>query len=147
MAPNDDKPVEDLTKEEIADAIMTDLKHPTIPANTLEESAEELKAMGVRDINDVDMNGAMAEAMKNIQIQKTLSDITRGSQDKRSPKDYLEHHVKFLAQISEGKDEKAIAEGLTLEHAKAVLKTTAKMEGLDDDVIKKHLKTIKKKYR
>jgi hypothetical protein len=140
---SDDKPIEDLTAEEIGEALTTTLQEP---ANSLEESAEELKAMGVRDINDIDVSAAMAEAMKNVQIQKTLADITRGSEDKKSPKDYLEHHIKFLARISEGKDEKGIAESLTLEHAKAVLKTTAKME-LPDEVIKKHLKTLKKKYR
>lgn len=142
--PIDDKPIEDLTKEEIIEAISTT---PQEPANSLEESAEELKALGIRDINDVDVSKAMGEAMKNVQIQKTLSDITRGSKDKKSPKDYLEHHIKFLAHISPGKDEKAIAESLTVEHAQAVLKTTAKMDDLPVEVIKKHLKTLKKKYK
>ena len=140
---SDDKPIEDLTAEEIGEALVTP---PQEPVNTLEESVEELKAMGIRDINEINVQEAIGEAMKNIQIQKTLSDITRGSKDKKSPKEYLEHHIKFLARISEGKDEKTIANSLTLEHAKAVLKTTAKME-LDDSVIKKHLKTIKKKYK
>lgn len=142
--PIEDKPLEELTKEEILEAVTTK-KQDSI--NHLEESTEELRAMGIRDISEVDVTNVMKEAMKNVQIQKTLSDITRKSKDKRSPKDYLEHHIKFLARISPGKDEKTIAEGLTVEHAQAVLKTTAKMDDLPVEVIKKHLKTLKKKYR
>jgi len=140
---SDDKPIEDLTKEEIGEALATPSQ---TQINHLEESSEELKAMGIRDIKDAPTEAAIAEAMKNIQIQKTLSDITRGSKDKRSPKDYLEHHIKFLASISPGKTLAQIADGLTVEHAQAVLKTTAKIDELPDDVIKKHLKTLRKKY-
>ena len=140
---SDDKPVEDLTAEEIGEALITT---PQPQIDHLEESAEELRAMGIRDIKDAPQAEAIAEAMKNIQIQKTLSDITRGTEDKRSPKEYLEHHIKFLTSISPGKTESQVAAGMTLEHAQAVLKTTAKMDNVPEAVIKKHLKTLKKKY-
>lgn len=139
---SDDKQIDELSASELNEALLTPLQEPV---NSLDESIEELKAMGIRDINDVNVSAAIGEAMKNIQIQKTLSDITRGSRDKRSPKDYLENHIKFLEKVTEGKDFKHILNSMTIEHAKYVLKITAKMD-LPDEVIKKHLKTLKKKY-
>lgn len=139
---NIDKPIEDLTEDEIKEALMEPLQ-PAV--NTLEESSAELKAMGFRDISDADEAKILNEAMKNVQIQRTLSDIHRGTIDKKSPKDYLEHHVEFLSKISPGKTKSQIVEKITLEHAAAILKTTAKME-IPEPLLKKHLKWLKKKY-
>ena len=133
--------LEDLSKEEIVEALN---EAPARPANNLEESADELKAMGIRDISDADDRAAMEEAMKNVQITKVLQG--RGGNDKKSIKDYLEQHVKFLESVSPGKTLSFIVTNLTVEHAQAVLKTTAKIENIPEDVIKKHLKTLKKKY-
>jgi len=133
--------LEDLSKEEIVEALN---EAPARPANNLEESADELKAMGIRDISDADDRAAMEEAMKNVQITKVLQG--RGTSDKKSIKDYLEHHAKFLHSVSPGKTLSFIVTNLTVEHAQAVLKTTAKIENIPEDVIKKHLKTLKKKY-
>ena len=139
----DDKPVEELTRDEIVEAINTPLQPPV---NNIEESAEELKAMGIRDISDADEQDAMNEALKNVQLTKVLEDSARGQKDKKSIKDYLEHHSKFLESISPGKDLKFIVGNMTIEHARAVLKTTAKMDNIPEAVLKKHLKTLKKKY-
>jgi hypothetical protein len=134
--------LEGLTSLEIAEA----LHEPLQPAvNSIEESAKELKAMGFRDISEYDQDEAMKEAMKNIQIQRTLSDIQRGTSDKRSAREYLEQHLDFLCRISPGKTKSDIISKMTVDHAAAVLKTTAKME-IPELVLKKHLKTLKKKY-
>lgn len=135
------------SKEELIESL-TDvdaLAEQIIPANTLEESAEELKAMGFRDISDADEAAIMNEAMKNVQVQRTLSDLTRGTTDKKSARDYLEHHLDFLCRISPGKTKADIVKSLSYEHAAAILKTTAKME-IPEALLKKHLKNIKKKY-
>lgn len=139
----EDKPIEELTKVEIADAVVEPLQ-PAV--NSLDESAEELKSMGFRDIDDIDEKEAMQEAMKNVQIQRTLNDIKRNSSDKKSPKDYLEQHALFLSNISNGKTKKDIIQSMTLEHAAAALKTMAKME-IPEPLLKKHLKNLKKKYK
>jgi hypothetical protein len=142
----EDKPLEELTPDEIVEAMVEPLQ-PAV--NTLEENSEELKAMGIRDINEltnIDEANAMKEAMKNIQIQKTLQDYHRGSTDKKSPRVYLEHHIDFLTKVSTGKTKADIVNGMTVEHAIAALKTTAKME-LPEAVVKKHLKILKKKYK
>jgi len=131
-----------MSHEDIVDALLTT---PQPAANSLQESAEELKAMGFRDISEFDEKGFMAEAMKNIQIQKMLKDVGRGTSDRRSPREYLEQHIEFLTRISPGKTKKDIVSKLTLEHAREILKITAKME-LPDAVIKKHLRTFNKKY-
>ena len=133
---------EDLTSADIVEAMMEPAQQP---ANSLEESATELKAMGIRDISDADEKGAMEEAMKNIQITKVLEDSRNARAPKKSIKEHLEHHAKFLLSVSPGKTLGFIVEHMTVEHAKAVLKTTAKTE-VDDAVIKKHLKTLRKKY-
>ena len=109
------------------------------------KTIEDLKAMGIRDINDVNIAEAMGEAMKNIQIQRTLHDIERHSTDKRSPRDYLEHHVDFLVRVSPGKTKADIINKMTVEHAMDALKITAKMD-IPEAVVKKHLKVLKKKY-
>lgn len=140
----EDKPLEELTKEEVREALLT----PVQPAvNSLDESAEELKAMGFRDISDADgvEKEIMDEAFKNVQIQRTLDDIKRGSVDKRGAKDYLEHHIEFLTKISTGKTKADIVKNMTVEHAQAALKISAKME-IDEPLLKKHLKNLKKKY-
>ncbi len=138
-----DKPIEDLTKKEIFDALNS---NPIITANSLDESIDELKAMGIRDINSVDMPHAISEAMKNnVQIQKTLQDITRHSTDKKSIRDYLEHHIDFLASIS-NKSKAYIVNSMSVEHAIDALKITAKMDNVPVEIIKKHLKTLRKKF-
>jgi hypothetical protein len=139
---NKEELIESLTSVEIADAL---IEQPQPSANNLEESSEELKAMGFREITDVDQAKIMNEALKNVQIQRTLNDLQRGSHDKKSARDYLEHHIDFLCRISPGKTKVDIAKSLTYEHAVAILKTTAKME-IPEALLKKHLKTIKKKY-
>jgi len=139
----DDKPVEELTRDEIVEAINTPLQPPV---NNIEESAEELKAMGIRDISDADEQDAMNEALKNVQLTKVLEDSARGQKDKKSIKDYLESHAKFLLSVSPGKTLGFIVQNITIEHARAVLKTTAKMDNIPEAVLKKHLKTLKKKY-
>ena len=131
-----------LTKADIAEAL---LEPPQPAANSIDESAAELRAMGFRDISEYDQSEIMAEAMKNIQIQRSLDDYQRGSHDKRSARDYLESHLDFLCRISPGKTKAMIAEKMTLEHAAAILKTTAKME-IPMPLLKKHLKAVKKKY-
>ena len=118
---------------------------PAESANTLDETIEDLKAMGIRDINDVNIAEAMGEAMKNIQIQRTLHDIERHSTDKRSPRDYLEHHIDFLVRVSPGKTKADIINKMTVEHAMDALKITAKMD-IPEAVVKKHLKNLRKKY-
>ena len=135
----------EMSKVEIIESINESLQQP---AMGIDETVEELKAMGIRDISEAQMGDIMAEAMKNVQIQRTLADITRGSHDRKSAIDYLEHHIKFLVSLSPGKTERDIAKMIVgdLEHAKAILKTTAKME-VADDVLKKHLKTIRKKFK
>lgn len=139
----EDKPIEDLTKEEITEALLTE-EQP--PVNSLKENAKELKAMGIRDISEVDEKEAMQQAMKNIQIQRTLNDMKRKSVDNRSPRDYLEQHIEFLVKISpKKKRKKDIAQNMTMEHAAAVLKLSAKMD-LPEKLLKKHLKNLKKKY-
>ena len=139
---NIDTNIDSLSKEEIIEALET---LPAESANTLDETIEDLKAMGIRDINDVNIAEAMGEAMKNIQIQRTLHDIERHSTDKRSPRDYLEHHVDFLVRVSPGKTKADIINKMTLEHAMDALKITAKMD-IPEAVVKKHLKVLKKKY-
>ena len=135
------------TKKELIHTL-TDVgldESPQPAVNNLLESAEELKAMGFRDIKNVDEAAIINEAMKNIQIQRTLNDINRQSFDKRSAKDYLENHIEFLYRVSTNKSKKDIADKITLEHASAILKTTAKME-VPEQLLKKHLKNLKKKY-
>jgi len=139
----EDKNLEELSENEIVDALITPIQPP---ANSLEESGDELRAMGFRDISEADDKQVMEEAMKNIQITKLLSDASRGTKDKKSIKDYLEQHIKFLESVSPGKSLTDIIEKITVEHAKAILKTTAKQSDVPDAVIKKHLKTLKKKY-
>lgn len=131
-----------LTSTDIVEAL---IEPPQPAANSLQESAEELKAMGFRDISEFNQQEIMDEAMKNIQIQRTLSDIQRGTTDKKSARDYLEQHLDFLCRISPGKTKSMIAEKMTLEHAEAILKTTAKME-IPQPLLKKHLKALKKKH-
>lgn len=138
-----DKPIDELTAAEVIEALNS---NPITSANSLEESVEELKAMGIRDINSVDVPKAMSEALKNnVQVQKTLQDITRNSTDKRSIREYLEHHIEFLASIS-NKSKKDIVNLMTLDQAQAALKITAKMNDVPDEIIKKHLKTLRKKF-
>ncbi len=139
---NIDTNIDSLSKEEIIEALET---LPAESANTLDETIEDLKAMGIRDINDVNIAEAMGEAMKNIQIQRTLHDIERHSIDKRSPRDYLEHHIDFLVRVSPGKTKADIINKMTVEHAMDALKITAKMD-IPEAVVKKHLKVLKKKY-
>ena len=139
---NIDTNIDSLSKEEIIEALET---LPAESANTLDETIEDLKAMGIRDINDVNIAEAMGEAMKNIQIQRTLHDIERHSIDKRSPRDYLEHHIDFLVRVSPGKTKADIINKMTVEHAIDALKITAKMD-IPEAVVKKHLKVLKKKY-
>lgn len=139
---NIDTNIDSLSKEEIIEALET---MPAESANTLDETIEDLKAMGIRDINDVNIAEAMGEAMKNIQIQRTLHDIERHSIDKRSPRDYLEHHIDFLVRVSPGKTKADIINKMTVEHAMDALKITAKMD-IPEAVVKKHLKVLKKKY-
>ncbi len=134
--------LEGLTATDIAEALIEPLQ-PSV--NSLEESAEELRAMGFRDITEYDQQTIMDEAMKNIQIQRTLSDIQRGTTDKKSARDYLEQHLDFLCRISPGKTKADIAQKMTFEHAEAILKTTAKME-IPAPLLKKHLKALKKKH-
>ena len=138
-----DKPIEDLTQAEIIEALNTSVQKPI---NTLDETIDDLKAMGIRDISSANDKKIMSEALKNIQIQKTLNDISRGSKDNKSPREYIEHHANFLAQISNGKTVKQILDTMTVEHVNAALKITAKMDELPEAVIKKHLRTLKKKY-
>ena len=121
------------------------ITNPQPPANSLKESREELLAMGFPDISKYDEKEHMDKAMQNVQIQKTLQDLQRMSQDKRSPREYLEHHMEFLIRISPGRTKKDIIKSMTVAHATAALKTTAKIT-LPEAVIKKHLKTLKKKY-
>ena len=139
---NIDTNIDSLSKEEIIEVLET---LPAESANTLDETIEDLKAMGIRDINDVNIAAAMGEAMKNIQIQRTLHDIERHSIDKRSPRDYLEHHIDFLVRVSPGKTKADIINKMTVEHAMDALKITAKMD-IPEAVVKKHLKVLKKKY-
>ena len=139
---NIDTNIDSLSKEEIIEALET---LPAESANTLDETIEDLKAMGIRDINDVNIAEAMGEAMKNIQIQRTLHDIERHSIDKRSPRDYLEHHIDFLVRVSPGKTKADIINKMTVEHAMDALKITAKMD-IPEAVVKKHLKNLRKKY-
>ena len=139
-----DKPIEDLTETEILEALV---ETPQPPVNTLEETAEELKAMGIRDISEADdlQREALKEAIKNIQFQRSLQDYERGSVDKKTPKDYLLQHVEFLVRISPGKTKEEIIQNMNVEHAQAALKITAKMD-LPEPLVKKHLKWLKKKY-
>ena len=141
----EDKPIEELTKEEITEAMLTS-NQPSI--HEISESGSELKAMGVRDIKELEASEqeAMKEAMKNIQIQRTLDDYRRGSIDKKSIKEYLEDHITFLTRISPGKQKSDIAKNLTYEHASAILKITAKMTDIPEKLLKKHIKQIKRKY-
>lgn len=132
----------DMTQTDIMEALLTT---PQPPANSLEESAEELRAMGFPDISQYDEKEHMEKAMQNVQIQKTLRDLTRGSTDKRSPRTYLEQHIDFLVGISPGKTKKDVVKGMSLDHAITILKVNAKMT-LPDAVVKKHLKILKKKY-
>lgn len=134
----------DLNKGEIVSALIEETE--LIPANSVEESAEELKSLGIRDISEANMQSIMDEAMKNVQIQRTLEDISRGSSDKRSIKTYIEHHISFLERVSSGKTKKDIIEKLTVEHVQAILKTTAKKDNVPEAIIKKHLKTLRKKF-
>jgi len=134
---------EDLSTEDIVSAMMEPVQQP---ANSLEESAAELKAMGFRDISQADDKGAMAEAMKNVQITKVLEDAHNANQPKMTIKEHLEHHIKFLLSVSPGRTIGFIAENMTVAHAQAVLVTTAKMNDVPEAVIKKHLKTLRKKY-
>lgn len=131
----------DMSHEDIVDALLTTPQ----PSAISMESGEELKAMGFRDISEFDEKAAMQEAMKNVQIQRMLKDLTRGTADKRSPREYLEAHLNFLTHISPGKTKKDIISKMTWDHARDMLKITAKME-LPEAVIKKHLRILKKKY-
>lgn len=139
----DNTTLENLTTAEIIEALNEPLQES---ANSLDMSIDELKALGVRDISNVDIKATMDEALKNIQVQRTLQDLTRESKDKKSIRDYLEHHIKFLQSISPGKTLAFIVNNMTVEHASAVLTTTAKMTNVDDKIIRKHLKILKKKY-
>lgn len=134
---------EDLTSADIVEAMTEPAQQP---ANSLEESSAELKAMGIRDIADANDQGAMEEAMKNVQITKVLEDSRNARAPKKSIKEHLEHHAKFLVSVSPGKTLGFVVGNMTVEHAQAVLKTTAKMDNVPEAVIKKHLKTLRKKY-
>jgi len=142
----EDKPIGDLTKEEIIEALTS---NPQPAVNEITESVDELKAMGIRDISeagDIEKK-IMNEALKNIQIQKTLNDIGRGSTDRRPLIEYLENHINFLVKISDGRSKKEVIAGLTFEHAKSILKISAKVTDVPDALIKKHLKQLKRKYK
>lgn len=139
---NEEIDLSKLSKTEIVEAILEPKQQP---ANSLEESADELRAMGIPDISDADDKQAMAEAMKNIQITKVLDDARNANAPKKSVKDVLENHAKFLLSVSPGKTINEIVQSITVDHAYAVLKTTEKRE-VDTAVLKKHLKTLKKKY-
>lgn len=141
-----DKPLEELTKEEIQEAM---LLPDQPPVHTIKESIEELKAMGIRDINDIEdaEKNVIQEALKSIQFQKTLLDFSRNSTDKKSIKEYLENHVDFLVNISPGKTKYDIISHMTLDHAKTILKISAKMTDVPEKLIKKHLAELKKKYK
>jgi len=134
---------EDLTTSDIVEAMM---ETPQPPANALEELAEELKAMGIPVISKADDKQAMERAMKDVQITRVLEDARGARTPKKSIKEYLEHHIKFLLSVSPGKTIKFIVDNMTIEHAQAVLKTTAKMNDVPEAIIKKHLKTLRKKY-
>lgn len=134
--------LEDLSKEEMVEAMTEPAQQP---ANSLEESSAELKAMGFPDISEINDKDVMNEALKNIQITKVLEDF-KNPKNNISIRDFLDKHLRFLESISSGKSIKDLVETMTLEHAKAVIKTSLKIEG-DDDLIKKHLKTLRKKYR
>lgn len=135
------KPVEDFTQSEIIEALNT----PIQPNVLSPDEIDELKKSGVRDISEIDMAQLMAEATKTVQVQRTLQDIQRASRDKKSPREYLEQHIEFLASIS-NKSKAQIVETMTVDHAIAALKTTAKMNDVPELVIKKHLKMLRKKY-
>lgn len=141
----DDKPLEELTPDEIKEALLTP-KQPSV--NNLVDNSDELRAMGIRDISLADdaEQEVMKNAMQNIQIQRSLSDLTRGSNDNRSPRDYLENHLGFLVKISPGKTKQDIVASMTLDHVISILKTSAKMD-ISEALAKKHLKNIKKKYK
>jgi len=138
----DDKKIEDLNKEEIMEAITTPLQKPV---NNLDESADELRAMGFPDISEADDKHAMDEALKNIQITKVLDDLNQPKVD-ISIRDFLEKHLRFLESVSPNKSMSDLINTMTIEHAQAALKVTLKTTAAEA-VIKKHLKTLRKKYR
>ena len=135
--------VENITKTDIIEALS---QQPTQPILKLDETIEDLKKMGIRDINEIDNKQIMDEILKNTQITKTLEDISRNSKDSKSIREYLEDHIKFLQSISPNKSFGDIIRKIDIEHAKAILKTTDKQD-VADNIIKKHLKTLRKKYK
>ena len=133
--------LENITKEDIVETLTTMQQHSTISSDEI----EELKNAGLRDINAVDVSKVIGELTNQIQITEVLEDHLNQYKDKKSPRDILEKHIKFLKSVSIDKTEKEIVDQLDLEHAKAILKTTSKID-LPDNVIKKHLRMLKKKY-
>jgi len=133
---------EDLTTEDIVTAMMEPVQKPALDTSDL----AMLKQAGLRDISELSTDNTMAEIAKSVQITQVLEDYSNSKTPKKSIKEHLEHHAKFLLSVSPGKDLAFIVGNMTVEHARAVLKTTAKMDDVPEAVIKKHLKTLKKKY-
>lgn len=140
----------EISKSEIIEALLEgELENTshTPTANSLTENGIELRELGFRDISEADEIQAeiIKNAMTNIQIQRTLEDLKRGTKDSRSTYDYLDQHVDFLVSISPGKTKKEIVERMTLDHAASVMKITAKAD-IPEKLLKKHLSHLKKKY-
>lgn len=133
---------EDLTTEDIVSAMMEPVQQPALDASDI----EMMKKAGLRDISALNNNEMLSEIAKSVQITQVLEDAHNASHPKMTIKEHLEHHAKFLVSVSPGKDLAFIVVNMTVEHAKAVLKTTAKMDDVPEAVIKKHLKTLRKKY-
>jgi len=136
--------LEEITVQDLLDA---DLEKKSPSANMLTENGLELRELGFRDISEADQLQAeiISEAMKSIQVQRTLEDLKRGSSYKRSTYDYLEQHADFLVNISPGKTKKEIISHMTIEHAASIMKITAKAD-VPEKLLKKHLSHLKKKY-
>jgi hypothetical protein len=133
---------EDLTTEDIVSAMMEPPQKPALDVNDI----EMLKQAGLRDISELDDGDTMTEIAKSVQITQVLEDYNSSKTPKKSIKEYLDQHLKFLLSVSPGKDLGFIVNNMTVEHAQAILKTSAKMNNVPEAVIKKHLKTLRKKY-
>ena len=138
------KSVLDFDKRDIADALEVMGETPT-PGQL---DIDELKRAGlVIDISEVNMSDMVKQLSGSVSLQRTLNDVSRGSTDNTSIKDYIEKQIVFLTRIS-NKTQKEAVETLDMAQVKAYLKITAKMGDaeISEPLIKKHLKNIKKKY-
>jgi len=114
--------IENLNKQEIKEALMT---VPQQPVHSLDETIEELKKMGIRNINEIDDKKLMNDIAKNIQLTQVLND--KNNDKMISLEDILNKHITFLMGVSENKTKEEIISKLDVEHIQTIIKTTSKL--------------------